>query len=72
MNQRYTSAAVVTDGQHPPAPNSDMELHYQPTTHPGARLPHVLVYDRHGAWVSTLDLTGKSQFTLITGIGGQP
>jgi 2,4-dichlorophenol 6-monooxygenase len=71
MNQRYTSTAVVTDGQQPPAPNADMELHYQPTTHPGARLPHVWVYDRHGKRVSTLDLTGKSQFTLITGIGGE-
>ena len=70
MNQRYISDAVVTDGQQPPAPNADMELHYQPTTHPGARLPHVWVYSRHGARVSTLDLTGKSKFTLITGIGG--
>jgi 2,4-dichlorophenol 6-monooxygenase len=72
MNQRYTSCAVVTDGQHPPAPNADMELHYQPTTYPGARLPHVWVFDRNGVKHSTLDLTGKGQFTLITGIGGEP
>jgi len=71
MNQRYTSGAVVTDGQQPPAPNADMELHYQPTTYPGARLPHVWVFDRNGAKHSTLDLTGKGQFTLITGIGGE-
>ncbi|NBZ87299.1 2,4-dichlorophenol 6-monooxygenase [Rhodobacteraceae bacterium CYK-10] len=71
MNQRYASGAVVTDGQTPPAPLADMELHYQPTTFPGARLPHVWVFDRKGGKHSTLDLTGKGQFTLITGIGGE-
>jgi 2,4-dichlorophenol 6-monooxygenase len=71
MNQRYASGAVVTDGQAAPVPLADMELHYQPTTWPGARLPHVWVFDRHGAKHSTLDLTGKGQFTLITGIGGE-
>ncbi|MDP3264598.1 MAG: FAD-dependent monooxygenase [Tabrizicola sp.] len=70
MNQRYASGAVVAEGQ-PPAPNADMELHYQPTTYPGARLPHVWVHDRTGGKHSTLDLTGKGQFTLITGIGGE-
>ncbi len=70
MNQRYASGAVVAEGQ-PPAPNADMELHYQPTTYPGARIPHVWVYDRQGGKHSTLDLTGKGQFTLITGIGGE-
>lgn len=70
MNQRYVSGAVVSDGQTAPAPNADMELHYQPTTFPGARLPHVWVFDAVGAKRSTLDLTGKGQFTVITGIGG--
>ena len=70
MNQRYKSAAAVTDGQAEPAPNADMELHYQPTTWPGARLPHVWVYDAKGARLSTLDLCGRGQFTLLTGIGG--
>jgi 2,4-dichlorophenol 6-monooxygenase len=70
MNQRYASGAVAAEGQ-PPAPNVDMELHYQPTTYPGARIPHVWVYDRQGGRHSTLDLTGKGQFTLITGIGGE-
>ncbi len=71
MNQRYASGAVVTDGQREPAPNADMALHYQPTTWPGARLPHAWVYDRAGGKHSTLDLTGRGQFTLITGIGGE-
>ncbi|GIT90530.1 2,4-dichlorophenol 6-monooxygenase [Jannaschia pagri] len=72
MNQRYKSAAVVTDGQMEPAFELDAELHYQPTTWPGARLPHVWVFDHDtGAQVSTLDLCGRGQFTVLTGIGGE-
>ncbi len=71
MNQRYRSTAVVTDGQPEPAFEKDRELHYAPTTWPGARLPHVWVFDKHGAQHSTLDLTGHGQFTLLTGIGGE-
>ena len=72
MNQRYNSAAVVTDDQMEPAFDLDAELHYQPTTWPGARLPHVWVFDRDsGAEVSSLDLCGKGLFTVLTGIGGE-
>jgi hypothetical protein len=49
MNQRYKSDAVVTDGQMEPAFELDAELHYQPTTWPGARMPHVWVFDRNTA-----------------------
>jgi 2,4-dichlorophenol 6-monooxygenase len=70
MNQRYRSGAVVTDGQAEPAFELDAELHYQPTTWPGARLPHVWVFDETGAQHSTLDLCGHGRFTLLTGIGG--
>ena len=71
MNQRYRSGAIVTDGQAEPAFARDAELHYQPTTWPGARLPHVWVYDAAGKRHSTLDLCGRGQFTLLTGIGGE-
>lgn len=72
MNQRYKSGAIVTDGQMEPAFELDAELHYQPTTWPGARLPHVWVFDHDsGAQVSTLDLCGKGKFTVLTGIGGE-
>ena len=71
MNQRYRSGAVVADGQPEPAFEQDPELHYAPTTWPGARLPHVWVFDRHGSRDSTLDLTGHGQFTVLTGIGGE-
>jgi len=42
-----------------------------PTTQPGARIPHVWVFDKHGAQHSTLDITGQGAFTLVTGIGGE-
>lgn len=72
MNQRYRSGAVVTDGQIEPAFTLDADLHYQPTTCPGARLPHVWLY-RHdtGAEISSLDLCGHGRFTLLTGLGGE-
>jgi 2,4-dichlorophenol 6-monooxygenase len=71
MNQRFVSDAVVGDGLKPPGDGIDMELHYVPTTSPGARLPHVWVFDHAGKQHSTLDLVGKGVFTLITGIGGE-
>lgn len=71
MNQRYRSDAIVTDGQPEPAFEKDAELHYQPTTWAGARLPHAWVFAEDGSKASTLDLTGKGRFTILTGIGGQ-
>lgn len=72
MNQRYRSAAVETDGQIEPAFDLDAELHYQPTTWAGARIPHVWLFDHEtGAKHSTLDLCGKGRFTIFTGIGGE-
>lgn len=72
MNQRYKSSAIVTDGQMEPAFELDAELHYQPTTWPGARIPHAWVFDQEGGKHSTLDLVGKGQFTILTGINGEP
>jgi 2,4-dichlorophenol 6-monooxygenase len=70
MNHRYKSNAVVPDGQPEPAFEKDPELHYQPTTWPGARLPHAWLFGKQGQKVSTLDLTGRGAFTILTGIGG--
>ncbi|WP_431972402.1 FAD-dependent oxidoreductase [Nocardia sp. bgisy134] len=71
LGQRYTSCAVVDDGTPFPAPERDPVLHYQPTTHPGACLPHAWVeHDRRQ--VSTIDLVGHGRFSLIVGIGGEP
>ncbi|MGB3247043.1 MAG: FAD-dependent monooxygenase [Sulfitobacter sp.] len=71
MNQRYVSDAVVTDEQLEPPFSMDEELHYHPTTWPGARLPHVWVFTPEGKKVSSLDLAGHGAFTLLTGIGGE-
>jgi 2,4-dichlorophenol 6-monooxygenase len=71
MNQRYSSDAVVTDGAPEPAYERDRELHYQPTTWPGAHLPHVWVHGRDGRRASTLDLAGKGRFAIFTGTGGE-
>ncbi len=71
MNQRYRSDAVVTDGQSEPDFALDAELHYQPTTWPGARIPHSWLFDAKGGKHSTLDLTGHGKFTLLTGLGGE-
>ncbi|HWJ86748.1 MAG TPA: FAD-dependent monooxygenase [Pelagibacterium sp.] len=70
MNQRYRSAAVVSGKDDAPEFTEDSELIYQPTSFPGARLPHAFV-ERNRETVSTLDLVGRGQFTLLTGIGGE-
>ena len=71
IGQRYTSRAVVDDGTPFPEPARDPELYYNPTTHPGAHLPHVWV-ERDRERVSTLDPCGHGRFSLIVGIGGEP
>jgi len=71
MNQRYRSDAIVGDGSAEPDFEKDAELHYHPTTWPGARLPHVWLFDGNGAKHSTLDLAGGGAFTVLTGLGGQ-
>jgi 2,4-dichlorophenol 6-monooxygenase len=68
-NQRYASTAVVPDGTPMPEFTRDRELYAQPTTWPGAKLPHAWV-TQAGVKASTLDLGGKGTFTLFTGIGG--
>lgn len=69
LNQRYASGAIRGDGSDLTAFARDRELFYEPTTRPGAVLPHVWVV-RDGARVSTLDLVGQGRFTLLTGAGG--
>ncbi len=70
-NQRYASTAVVPDGTPMPEYRRDPELYAQPTTWPGAKLPHTWVTE-NGRRVSTLDLGGHGRFSLVTGIGGRP
>ncbi|MFJ2756434.1 FAD-dependent monooxygenase [Nocardioides sp. NPDC087217] len=71
LNQRYASSAVLPDesaGEEEWPRNR--ELYLQASTRPGAKLPHAWLVDPDGQRVSTLDVTGKGQMTLLTGIGG--
>jgi 2,4-dichlorophenol 6-monooxygenase len=69
MNQRYDSNAIIPDGTPEPGWKRDKELYYQATTRPGAHLPHAWL-SKNSEKISTLDVCGHGQFTLITGIGG--
>jgi len=72
LNQRCVSEAVIPE---PDATEEvwkrDPQLHVQPTTRPGAKLPHAWLVGEDGRRVSTLDLTGKGKVSLVTGIAGQ-
>ncbi len=70
MGQFYSSTAIVPDGSVRPEPDRDPELYFQPSTVPGARLPHAWVGDSTRK-LSTLDLAPYTRFTLITGIAGE-
>ncbi len=70
LGQFYESAAIVPDGSSRPEPARDPELFYEPSTVPGARLPHVWVGDARDR-LSTLDLAPMTRFTLLTGIAGE-
>jgi 2,4-dichlorophenol 6-monooxygenase len=71
MNQRYDSTAVLPDStvaaeEWP----RHRELYLQATTRPGAKLPHTWLVGKDGIRVSTLDVTGRGRFTLLTGLAG--
>jgi 2,4-dichlorophenol 6-monooxygenase len=70
LNQRYTSGAIVPDGTPDPGFTRDPELHHQPSSRPGARLPHAWITSGSRT-LSTLDTVGRGRFTLLTGIGGE-
>ncbi|WP_308284144.1 FAD-dependent monooxygenase [Streptomyces buecherae] len=70
IGYRYRSGARVDDGTPEPSQETDPELYYQPTTWPGARLPHAWLEDGRRR-VSTLDVVGRGRFVLLTGRGGE-
>ena len=55
MNQRYDSAAIVEDGTPEVAFSRDHDLFHQPSSRPGAHVPHARLL-RKGKEISTLDL----------------
>ena len=73
LGYRYRSDAVVDDGSPDPIPKTparDPQLYYQPTTRPGARVPHARL-ETNGVPVSSLDLVDDLGFALLTGVGGE-
>ena len=72
LNQRYGSSAVLPDDTVGDEQwLRDPQLYLQATTRPGAKLPHAWLVDEQGLAVSTLDVAGRGQFTLFTGLAGQ-
>ncbi|MFL2841052.1 MAG: hypothetical protein ACJ0BT_04390 [Pseudohongiellaceae bacterium] len=71
MNMRYESSAVVQDGSPDEEFKRDRELYHQASSRPGAMIPHVWLIDPQQQKVSTVDICGKGQFSLITCLGGE-
>lgn len=69
MNHHYRSTAVLAGPLDERRFEADPELVHQASSCPGSRIPHVWV-ERDRQSLSTLDLVGHGQFTLLTGIGG--
>ena len=71
MNQLYESTAVLVDTtMTPAAAPRDPQLHCHATTRPGAKIPHAWLTNQTHDRISTLDLVGRGEFTLITGLTG--
>ena len=54
----------------PAAPPRDPQLHCHATTRLGAKIPHAWLTNQTHDRISTLDLVGRGEFTLITGLTG--
>ena len=65
----YQSAAVVPDGSDAPAPVDEIRV-YQPSTRPGAPLPHAWIEDDGGNRRPVKDLVTPGRFLLIAGEDG--
>ncbi len=66
----YESAAIVPDGS--PAPENPDEIRiYQPSTRPGAPLPHAWIDDEDGGRRAIKDLVAPGRFLLIAGEEGE-
>ena len=66
----YESAGVVPDGSAAPAPADDIRV-YQPSTRPGAPLPHAWIDDEDGRRRPVKDLVAPGRFLLIVGEDGE-
>ncbi len=71
MNQRYQSEGIIGESE-PENWARDRQLYHQPSSRPGAKIPHAWLVGPDGKRVSTLDVVGDGCFTLVTGIAGEP
>jgi 2,4-dichlorophenol 6-monooxygenase len=65
----YESAGVVPDGTEPPAAVDDIRV-YEPSTRPGAPLPHAWIEDEDGNRRPVKNLVAPGRFLLIAGEDG--
>lgn len=70
LNQRYDSSAVVSDGTPDPGFERDQDMYHQASSRPGASIPHAVITHKQKK-LSTLDLCGQGEFSLLTGLGGE-
>ncbi|WP_167132561.1 FAD-dependent monooxygenase [Paramicrobacterium chengjingii] len=68
LGQFYRSDAITPDSD-ADARTAHSDRHYAPSTAPGSPLPHAWL-TRGTQSVSSLDLVGRGQFTVLIGIGG--
>jgi 2,4-dichlorophenol 6-monooxygenase len=66
----YDSAAVVMDGSPAPEPIEEIRV-YEPSTRPGAPLPHAWIDDEDGNRRPIKDLVRPGRFLLIAGEDGE-
>jgi 2,4-dichlorophenol 6-monooxygenase len=69
LGYTYDSAAVVPDGTVAPSPVDDIRI-YEPSTRPGAPLPHAWIEDADGNRRPIKDLVAPGRFLLIAGEEG--
>jgi 2,4-dichlorophenol 6-monooxygenase len=65
----YDSAALVPDGTPAPPPADEIRV-YEPSTAPGAPLPHAWIDDEDGGRRPIKDLVAPGRFLLIAGEDG--
>jgi 2,4-dichlorophenol 6-monooxygenase len=70
LGYEYASGAIVPDGGPGPDPLDDVRVH-QPSTRPGAPLPHAWLDDEEGNRRAIKDLVAPGRFLLIAGEDGE-
>jgi 2,4-dichlorophenol 6-monooxygenase len=70
LGYAYESAAIVPDDTPPPDPVDEVRV-YEPSTRPGAPLPHAWIDDEDGRRRPIKDLVEPGRFLLIAGEEGE-